>query len=371
MSGTGNGGREQAYEALRASEELHRATLSNISDAVFIADDSGKFTFVCPNVDVIFGYSPDEVFASGGLVPFFGENLFDCGELLDRGEIQNVEREVAVKNGSRRNVLIHLKRVSIQGGTVLLTCRDVTALKDAEKQLALARLELAHAARLALVGELTASIVHEIQQPLTAIGANTEAASIYLANTHNGSHHELTPILNDIRDATQSAAEIIERLRSLARKRPMEPQPVDLNELVAGVMRLVSADALRRRVRICLETTPSLPKIAADRISLQHVILNLVVNAMEAMDQVTGHREVVMQTRLVNGGVEIGVCDSGPGIAPEMLPRIFDAFITTKREGIGLGLSIARSIVEAHRGFITANNAMGGGANFVIALPVH
>ncbi len=371
MAGTGNGGREQAYEALRASEELHRATLSNISDAVFIADDSGQFTFVCPNVDVIFGFSPDEVFASGGLEPFLGANLFDPEELTARGEIQNVEREVTIKGGARRTVLLNLKRVAIQGGTVLCSCRDVTALKEAERQLALARLELAHAARLALVGELTASIVHEIQQPLTAISANTEAAVIHVSNMGADARGELGPILGDIREATASASEIIDRLRNLARKRPMEPQPVDLNELVAGVMRLVSADALRRRVRVCMETTPGLPKIAADRISLQHVILNLVVNAMEAMDQLAGHREIVLQTRLVNGGVEVAVCDSGPGIAPEMMSKIFDAFITTKREGIGLGLSIARSIVEAHRGYITANNAVGGGANFVIALPVH
>ena len=371
MSGSGNGGREQAYEALRASEELHRATLSNISDAVFIADDAGRFTFVCPNVDIIFGYSPDEVFAFGRLGLFLGENLFDAGELNDKGELQNLEREVTVKNGARRHLLIHLKRVAIQGGTVLCTCRDVTALKEAERQLAVARVELAHAARLTLVGELTASIVHEIQQPLTAISANTEAAAMHVAKMPNGSSGELGAILADIREATASASEIIVRLRSLARKRPMEPQPVDLNELVSGVVRLVSADATRRRVRMCMETTPGLPKIAADRISLQHVILNLVVNAMEAMDQVNGHREVVLQTRLVNGGVEVGVCDSGPGILPEMLPRIFEAFTTTKREGIGLGLSIARSIVEAHRGYITANNAVGGGANFVIALPVH
>src|SRR5262245_51626352 len=128
MSGSGNGGREQAYEALRASEELHRATLSNISDAVFIADDAGRFTFVCPNVDVIFGYSPDEVFDFGRLDRFLGEGLFDAAELSARGEIQNVEREVTIKNGSRRQLLIHLKRVAIQGGTVLCSCRDVTAL---------------------------------------------------------------------------------------------------------------------------------------------------------------------------------------------------------------------------------------------------
>jgi PAS domain S-box-containing protein len=370
MSGPGNGGKEQSFDALRESEELHRATLSNISDAVFMADDEGRFTFVCPNVDVIFGFSPDDVFGMGKLEVLLGKNLFDRTELDLKREIQNVEREVTVKDGGHRTVLIHLKRVSISGGTVLCTCRDVTALKEAEKQLALARLELAHAARLALVGELTASIVHEIQQPLVAITANTEAAAIHVNRMPEEHRGELGVICSDIRDAAASAADIIDRLRSLARKRPMEAQPVDVNEVLAGVMRLVSADALRRRVRVYMEAMPLLPKIAADRISLQHVVLNLVMNAMEAMEPIKGHREVVLQTRLAGNWVEVCVCDSGPGIAKEMLTKIFDAFVTTKREGIGLGLSIARSIVEAHRGRISARNGAGGGAVFSIALPV-
>ena len=116
----------------------------------------------------------------GRLEALLGEDLFDPAELDAKVEIQNVEREVNTKSGERRTVLMHLKRVSIAGGTVLCTCRDVTDLKEAEKQLAVARLELAHAARLALVGELTASIVHEIQQPLTAIAANTEAATMHV-----------------------------------------------------------------------------------------------------------------------------------------------------------------------------------------------
>jgi len=369
MGGPGNGGRTEAFDALRASEELHRATLSNISDAVFMADDAGNFTFVCPNVDVIFGFTPNEVFAVGRLGAFLGEDLFDPADLDARGEIQNVEREVTAKNGERRHILIHLKRVSIHGGTVLCTCRDITDLKQTERQLALARLELAHAARLALVGELTTSIVHEIQQPLTAISANTEAAMTHLSRWPRSATGEVGPILGDIQEAIASASEIIDRLRNLARKRPMEPQPIDLNELVAGVARLVSADALRRQVHVFLETTPGLPKIFADRISLQHVVLNLVMNAMEAMDQVKGDREMMLETRRANGAVELSVCDTGPGIAAEMLPRIFEAFVTTKREGIGLGLSIARSIVEAHKGRITANNTERG-ASFVIALPL-
>jgi len=368
MGGPNNGGRAESFEALRESEDLHRATLSSISDAVFIADDDGQFTFVCPNVDVIFGYTPAEVRALGRLSAVLGAELFDPRELSAKGEIQNVEREVTIKGGAHRTVLIHLKRVTIHRGTVLITCRDITELKEAERQLALARLELAHAGRLALVGELTASIVHEIQQPLTAISANAEAGTWQMAKLPANVGTEVSAILADIHEASASAAEIIDRLRNLARKRPMEPVPVDLNDLVAGVVRLVSADALRRRVRISMSIAPELPRISADRISLQHVILNLVMNAMEAMEPVRGAREVVLQTQLAGNSVELSVRDSGPGIPPELLPRIFDAFVTSKRDGIGLGLSIARSIVEAHRGRISAHNGLLG-AQFVISLP--
>jgi two-component system sensor kinase FixL len=369
MGGPNNGGRQQSFEALRESEELHRATLSNISDAVFMANDAGEFTYVCPNVDNIFGFSPDEVRATGNLCTFLGGDLFDPADLSARGEIQNVEREVIAKGGVHRTILIHLKRVSIRGGTVLCTCRDVTALKQAEKQLALARLELAHAGRLALVGELTASIVHEIQQPLVAISANAEVAARQVARQANGGSGELGEILSDIQQASASAGDIIERLRNLARKRPMEPKPVDLNEVVNSVVRLVAADAARRRVHLRTEAAEGLPTLMADRVSLQHVILNLVMNAMEAMDDIHGHREVIVRTRRVDNGAEISVHDNGPGVPPEILPRVFDAFVTSKSDGIGLGLSIARSIVEAHKGQISASNA-GGGATFVIGLPL-
>jgi PAS domain S-box-containing protein len=157
MSGATNGGRAQSYEALRDSEELHRATLSSISDAVFMADDDGAFTYICPNVDVIFGYLPDEVRAMGRIERLLGAGLFDPAELAAKGEIRNVEREITSKSGESRVVLIQIKRVSIKGGTVLCTCRDVTDLKRAERQLAAVRIELPRA-RLALAGERMASI---------------------------------------------------------------------------------------------------------------------------------------------------------------------------------------------------------------------
>src|SRR5688572_18440809 len=150
MSGPNNGGRERGYQALRESEELHRATLSSISDAVFLTEEDGVFTYICPNVDNIFGYVPDEVQGLSKISLLLGDDLFDMAELSAKGEIRNIEREVASKGGERRAVLIQIKRVSIKGGTVLYTCRDVSELRLAEKELAATRLNLAHAARLAL-----------------------------------------------------------------------------------------------------------------------------------------------------------------------------------------------------------------------------
>ena len=366
MSDPTNGGRERAYQALRESEELHRATLSNISDAVFLADDAGEFTFICPNVDVIFGYVPDEVQAMGGLAQLLGEGLFDRAELESRGEIRNVEREITAKNGERRTILVHFKRVSIQGGTVLCTCRDVTELRQAERRLAAAQSDLAHAARLALVGELTASVMHEIGQPLTAILANAGAG---LLDTQD--RPQLSEIFDEIGRAAADAAQIIDRQRTLVRRRPLERQPIDVSAIAADVLHLVAADARRRRVTLSAELAPALPAVSADRVSLQQVLLNLIVNAMDAVEgNADGERQVALRTSHDGDIVEIEVRDTGHGIPAHHLPKVFDAFFTTKEQGVGLGLAVSRSIVEAHAGRIWAEDGAGSGATFRVTLPI-
>ena len=369
----GNGGQARAYRALHDSEELHRATLSNISDAVFLTDDAGVFTFICPNVDVIFGYLPDEVQAMTRIGALLGEDLFDRDLLEKQGEIRNIEREVASKSGERRTVLILVTRVSIQGGTVLYACRDVTERKHAEDELRALRLEMAHASRLALVGELTASIAHEINQPLTSILANAEVGVSQLAGAASRPDlPELREIFGDIRDQGRRAADVIERVRALTGKRPLRRQALNVNEVVGDIVQLVQAEARRRGVSLRTELLPRLPAINADRVSVQQVALNLMLNAMDAMDPLeASDRRLVVRTSRLDDAVEIAVSDTGHGIPAESLPRLFEAFYTTKKQGLGLGLAIARSIVEAHGGRIWAEDLSGRGATFHWTLPTH
>lgn len=660
-----------SVQALRESEELHRITLSNVSDAVFITDDEGVFTFICPNVDVIFGYGMDDVRTMGRIARLLGGDLVDREGLAASGEMRNIEHDIVNKAGSRRSLLVHIKRVSIKGGTILYVCRDITerkaaeevlrqneerltlalaaahlgtwdwhvpsgavswsdetrrifglttgasppslqsllellhpadrarfsqamtnaleqdtpfdlefrvidregvehwvmgkgkALKDAaghpirvlgvnlditlRKQaeqdlhqqlrfealisslsarfaalhdadvaraiepslralgeflsvdraelweltadgqafavmgswqadgvpaapplvplervpainatlvrgmtfsygrveelplhasaerafavaeelrsllvipislggsllgalsfgqlrserawpsllvkqmhlvaemfgtalarqrsaaaMAAARIELLHASRLSIVGELTAAVAHEIRQPLSSIAINASAA-LGMLDTGSGLD-ELREILRDIRDENTRANDVITRLGALLRKRKLELYPLDVNNVVSDVLRLVRADASQRHVALEPEQSPDLPLVQGDKVYLQQVLLNLIFNAMDAMAETapSARRLVIRTSRAEEGDILVVVADSGPGIASDAAPRLFEAFFTTKKDGMGLGLSIARSIVEAHGGRIRAENAPAGGATLCLTLP--
>jgi signal transduction histidine kinase len=235
------------------------------------------------------------------------------------------------------------------------------------------RSELAQASRLALAGELTASIAHEINQPLGAILANTSAAEAMLRHGVTDTD-ELRAILADIRTSDQRASEIIRRVRSLVTTRQSRHEPADVNTIVSEVLAMVQGEAGRRGVIVEPRLGSSLPAILADRVQLQQALVNLCVNAMDAMDDIAPEkRRLGVRTMAMPGGgeIEIAVSDSGPGIAPEQLPRLFDSFFTTKAHGMGLGLSITRSIVEAHGGTLSGRNRADGGALFWMMLPAH
>jgi C4-dicarboxylate-specific signal transduction histidine kinase len=204
---------------------------------------------------------------------------------------------------------------------------------------------------------------------LCAILSNAEAAEILLSR-ENPPLDEILEIIKDIRDDDLRADEVIRGIRSLVGRREIRIRAVDLNRVVSHVLRLVSGDALNRRVRIQRSLEEVLPMVAADQSQIEQVLLNLIVNGMDAM-QATPEalRELTVQTRLLgNGLVEVAVVDRGCGISPEKLPELFDSFFTTKPDGMGVGLSIARWIVLAHGGRISAANGAEGGAEFRFTL---
>lgn len=231
--------------------------------------------------------------------------------------------------------------------------------------------ELAHAARLALVGEITGSIAHEVSQPLSAILSNADAADLLLA-ADPPRVTDVREILADIKRDDLRAHEIVRNLRSLLRKREVQIETVDLNQVTRSALGLVQADASRRNIVIRAAFDSALPAVAGDAVHLQQVLLNLIVNAMDAMADIPPHaRRLDVRTQRHDARTaEVAVIDSGHGIEPERLPKLFESFFTTKQEGMGLGLSIARLIVQAHGGRIWADNTTAGGAVFRFTVPL-
>ncbi len=371
MSGYTNGGRAQAYEALRQSEELHRAVLGNVSDAVFVTDDEGAFTFICPNVDVIFGYAPDEVESMNRISHLLGEDLYDVVRLNREGELRNIEREITSKSGARRTVLVHVKRVAIDGGTVLCVCRDVTERRFAEEKARAARDELAHASRLAIAGQISASIMHEVTQPLASISMNATAGLRVMASDHAAQNKDtmLRDILADIKASSKLANEVITRLRALVHNDALQLSVLDANDIVRDLLELMTADARQQGITLRAQMEAVGLHVLADRVCLRQVLSNLIANAIDAASHGERERLVTVTSSHVREVVEIDVSDTGPGIAMEAVDKLFEAFFTTKPRGMGLGLTIARSLMEAQGGALALVDHGPGGATFRATLP--
>jgi PAS domain S-box-containing protein len=245
------------------------------------------------------------------------------------------------------------------------TAVDISDRKQAEE----ADRRVEHLQRLAVMGQLTAAIAHELSQPLTAISNNVDTAA-ELLNMAKPPLDELGEIISDIRADGSRASEVIHRIRNFVLKRELRMEPLDLNSLVADTLGLLAGDARRRGVQVRAELTPENPLVIGDRTQLQQVLINLAINGLDAMAKTPrAARCLTVQTRSNGGDFVVAVMDCGDGVAPEHFPRLFESFFTTKREGMGLGLFLARSIVESHHGRIWAENRPGGGAIFRFALP--
>jgi signal transduction histidine kinase len=232
------------------------------------------------------------------------------------------------------------------------------------------RQDLAHVGRVSTMGELTASLAHELNQPLTAILSNAQAAQRILASD-TADLAEIREILRDIVEDDKRAGEVIYRLRGFLKKGHLELSTLDIAELVSQVARLVSSDAIIRNVAIRLELAAGLPPVSGDRVQLQQVVLNLLMNGLDAMrESGAGERTLVLRTFSAGpASVVVAVEDSGVGVPEADLDHVFHAFYTTKPDGLGMGLAIARSIVEAHGGQLKARNNPEGGATFSFTLP--
>jgi PAS domain S-box-containing protein len=259
----------------------------------------------------------------------------------------------------------HGKPVRMMGATI-----DITARKQAELEVQQQRGELAHLSRVTMLGELSGSLAHELNQPLTAILSNAQAAQRFLAHD-NADLNEVRDILADIVAEDKRAGEVIRRLRLLLKKGEVQHQPFDLNEAVREVLKLVRSDLVNQGVAVHTELAPALPAVNADRVQLQQVLLNLVMNACDAMaGGPAGDHKLIIRTGLAgNEGIRVSVADRGVGLAPDNLEKAFEPFFTTKVQGMGLGLSVCRTIITAHGGKLWAANNPERGATFHFTLP--
>ena len=260
--------------------------------------------------------------------------------------------------------------ILIQAALIMFLLHERHLRQNAERESYKRMTELAHVNRQATTGELSSSIAHELNQPLGSILTNAETAELIL-KSDNPDLAEIREILADIKRDDQRAGEVIRRLRNFLKRTPFEIRDIDLNEIMGEVFKFLSVQASARNVALYLQTAPGTLRIKGDPVQLQQVILNLVVNAMDAMATIPYGRTVIGRTEL-NGGSSavISISDSGPGIPADKLAQVFDPFFTTKAQGMGIGLSIARTIILAHKGQIWAENQTGGGAAFHFTLPL-
>ena len=375
-----------ALRRAQADMELHQAELRYRIVADFTYDWEywknldGTLRYVSPSCERISGYQPEafirrpdllrEIIVPGDRDLWDGH---DC-DALEKPGIREGQFRVKRPDGTIRWIEHVCQPVTDSAGKYIgirASNRDITLRKQAEVQEQQHREDLARVGRIATLSELTGSLAHEIIQPLMAIMNNSQAARRLLDNA-DPDLGEVKEILNDITKGSERASGVIHQLRRHLKPGSPELTQLDVNDLVQSLIPLVARQAAINHINLVCQLTKGLPPITGNRIQLEQVILNLVFNSIEAIkDMADGSREIVLQTnREDEHTLRVSVLDTGSGVKPEDLQLLFDLFFTTKKEGMGLGLSISRSIIKAHRGRLWAAPNPGGGTALHITLPV-
>jgi two-component system sensor kinase FixL len=374
--------RKETEDALRASELMNSSILRSLRTGVVVVDASAR-------VVALNGSWARLASESGMLDVREGDNLLQAIELAGQHGVRFSEIAsgiASVLSGARDRFLLEFSTqtsagprwwavastpLARHGGGAVVTREDVTELRRAEHDAQRSREELAHVNRLATIGELTASLAHELNQPLAAIMTNAQAGR-RLLDSQPANVDQIRAILLDIVNDDQRASEVIRRLRELLRKSDLERTLVDIPTTIRDVAHLLSSEAAVRQIGVSLQLEPAQAVVEGDRVQLQQVMLNLLQNAMDAAPAGrTSDARVSVHCRSLDAGeVVVSVEDTGPGIATGDEELVFEPFYTTKRNGMGLGLSIVRSIVDSHGGRVSARNRSDGGAVFEFVLPV-
>ncbi len=325
----------------------------------FMVDASGSVIAVNPFGAGQLGYRIDELVGQ----PVLG--------VFPESEREAVQRNIAVclEQLGRAKSWEARKVPRLSGPIVLIACEDITEQKRAAEALRQAEADLAHVSRVTTMGELTASLAHEVNQPITAAVTNANTCVRWLAGDTPNIEEARDAAIRSAKDGTR-AAEIISRIRLLFKKGTPEQKLVDVNEVIREMVILLRGEAMRYSISVQTQLAEELPQVTGDRVQLQQVMMNLMMNGIDAMKDVEGTRELTIKSeRGENEQLLMSVSDTGVGLPLQQADEIFNAFFTTKLQGTGLGLSISRSIIESHGGRLWADSNPARGATFHIALP--
>ena len=355
---------------LRESRERWRLLVAASFEGIAISEQ-GRLTEVNDQLVEMLGYRREELIGVELASLFSAEHRAQIAAGMAEGRPVRAEHELVRKDGTRLPVAIQGRSGTCHHHPVRFSAlRDLTESQRAARELQAHRDQLAHAERVSTLGLLASSLAHELTQPLTASLQNAETAEIILQN-HPVRYEEILAIVRDIKANDLRAAKVIASMRALLVRQEVEFKPQDLAAILRETVELVRPDAAQRGVVIREEMSASLGRVYGDRVQLQQVVLNLLLNAMQALGAVpAGERTILVCARQhFDGGARVEVTDSGPGLPAASKPHLFEPFFSTKPSGLGIGLAISRRIMESHLGYLGAENNPQGGATFWIELP--